>query len=118
MLHLRKFSQPISGSKWFKSGEENATIEFFFFLIILIDFIETAIFSLAFAVIAILSNFSWALPSPQEKLKTMVMQKFGGILGNFGWFSEILAFEATLKFEYKKIQVCLFVYHGRCKNVE
>ena len=40
------------------------------------------------------------------------------IWGNFGWFSEILAFEATLKFEYKKIQVCLFVYHGRCKNVE
>ena len=64
---------------------------------------------LSIAVIAILSNFSWALRSPQEKLKTMVMQKFGGILGNFGWFSEILALEATLKFEYKKIQVCLFV---------
>ena len=105
----------MSGSQWFKSDEENATIEFFF---LLIDFIKTAIFSLAFAVIAILSNFSWVLQSPQEKLKTMVMQKFGGVLGNFGCFSEILAFEATLKFEYKEIQVCLFVYHGQCKNVE
>ena len=46
------------------------------------------------------------------------MQRFWGILRNFGCFSEILAFEATLKFEYKKIQVCLFVYHGQCKNVE
>lgn len=64
--------------------------------------IETAIFSFAFAVIAILSNFSWVLQSPKKKLKTMVMQKFGGVLGNFGWFSEILAFEATLKSEYKK----------------
>ena len=87
-----------------------------FFIIIINRLHRNRYFSLAFAVIAILSNFSRALQSPQEKLKTMVMQKFGGILGNFGWFSEILAFEATLKFEYKKIQVCLFVYHGQCKN--
>ena len=81
--------------KWFKSGEENATIEGFF-LIWSIDFIETSIFSLPFAVIAILSNLSWVLRSPQEKLKTLWLYK---ILGNFGWLSEILAFEATLKFE-------------------
>ena len=30
-LHLRMFSQPMSESQWFKSGEENATIDFFFF---------------------------------------------------------------------------------------
>ena len=39
------------------------------------------------------------LRSPQEKLKTLWYTKFWGILGNFVWFSEILAFEATLKFE-------------------
>ena len=81
MLHLRKFSQPISGSKWFKSGEENATIEFFFFLIILIDFIETAIFSLAFAVIAILSNFSWAPPS--REIEDNGDAKIWGYFGEF-----------------------------------
>ena len=32
-LHLRKFSQPMSESQWFKSGEENATIEGYFFSI-------------------------------------------------------------------------------------
>ena len=79
-----------------------------FFLIWSIDFIETAIFSLPFAVIAILYNFSWVLRSPQEKWKTLWLYKILGILGNFGWFSEILAFEATLKFEYKEIS-CFFV---------
>ena len=31
-LHLRKFSQPMSESQWFNSGEENATIEFSFWI--------------------------------------------------------------------------------------
>ena len=43
--------------------------------------------------------------TPREIEDIMVMQKFGGVLGNFGWFSGILAFEATLKLEYKKQNV-------------
>ena len=73
----------MSESQWFKSGEENATIEGYFFFFFLIDFIETAIFSLPFAVIAILSNFSWVLRSPQEKLKTLWLYKIWGYFGEF-----------------------------------
>ena len=58
-----------------------------FFLIWSIDFIETAIFSLPFAVIAILYNFSWVLRSPQEKWKTLWLYK---ILGYFGEFWLVL----------------------------